>query len=328
MKYIPKSLWLCIVVLLLPPTTTHAELTGEVIFLHPRSDFTELWIGDVKNTRNARQIFKHTPGVEELAVQSEGQYIVFVSQIEEAFFAFDAYVIDRNKFPLKAHNFTQQRFDTIWDIDISHKGDVVFTNYDTGREPDMKYGVYLIRREELETGFPNAELIFEREAYEVTWAPDGVHIAFHVFGGGIYLYNTEYRGGASVIDQHGYNPAFSPDGKRLAFVQTALGQGAAITAISLHPRRRLKTLALDADVAILDLKWTPDGQALVYTVNGPDHLYHTYAAHLDEGPHEEVLKIGDAGVPMFDWTNAAAYAVEPTNRLTTLWGKLKQQDSK
>ena len=326
MKYIPKSLWLCVVVLLLPPTT-HAELTGEVIFLHPRSDFTELWIGDVENTRNARQIFKHTPGVEELAVQSEGQYIVFVSQIEEAFFAFDAYMIDRSKFPLKARNCTQQRFDTIWDIDISHKGDVVFTNYDTGREPDMKYGVYLIRREELETGFPNAELIFEKEAYEVTWSPDGIHIAFEALGGDIYLYNTEYRGGASVID--GYDPEFSPDGNRLAVVHNAVGEGAAISVISLQPRqRRLKTIALGIGGRLQAYKWTPDGQAIVYTVYGPDSSYHNYVVPLDGGPHEEVLKIGDTGVPMFDWTNAVAYAVEPTNRLTTLWGKLKQQDSK
>jgi len=100
MKYIIKFLWFCLAVFFLPLTITQAELAGEVVFVHPRSNFTELWIGDVKNTRNARQIFKHTPGVEELAVQSEGQYIVFVSQIEEAFFAFDAYMIDRSKFPL------------------------------------------------------------------------------------------------------------------------------------------------------------------------------------------------------------------------------------
>ena len=328
MKYILKFLWFCLVVFFLPLTATQAKLTGEVIFLHPRSGLTELWISNVENTRNARQIFKHTPGVEELAVQSEGRYIVFVSQIEEAFFAFDAYVIDRNKFPLNAHNFTQQRFDTIWDIDISHKGDVVFTNYDTGREPDMKYGVYLIPREELEIGFPNAELIFEKEAVEVTWAPDGVHIAFEVLGGGIYLYNTVYRGGASIIDRHAHNPEFSPEGNRLALVHNVLGKGAAISVISLpQPRRHLKTLAIDADVSLIDFKWVPNGQAIIYTVYGPDLSYHNYVAPLDGGPHEEILKIGDAGVPMFDWTNIA-YAVEPTNRLTTLWGKLKQPDLK
>ena len=328
MKYALKSLWLCLAVSFLSSTTTQAELTGEVIFLHPRSGLTELWISNVKNTRDARRIFKHTHDIEELAVQSEGPYIVFVAEIEEAFFAFDAYLIDRNKSPVKAHNFTQQRFDTIWDIDISHKGDVVFTNYDTGRAPDMQYGVYLIRREALETGFPNAELLFKKEAFEVTWAPDGVHIAFEVLGGGIYLYNTVDRGGASIIDRHAHNPEFSPEGNRLALVHDVLGKGAAISVISLpQPRRHLKTFAIDADVSLVDYKWTPDGQAIVYTVYGPDLLYHNYLAPLDGAPHEEILKIGDAGSPMFDWTKIA-YAVEPTNKLTTVWGKLKQPDLK
>lgn len=328
MKYVLKFLWFCLAVSLFPLTTTQAELTGEVIFLHPKSRLTELWISNVEDTRDARRIFKHTLDIEELAVQREGDYIVFVSAIEEAFFAFDAYLIDRNKFPIKAHNFTQQRFDTIWDIDISHNGDVVFTNYDTGRAPEVKYGVYLIPREELETGFPNAELLFEKEAFEVTWAPDGVHIAFEVLGGGIYLYNTVYRGGASVIDRHAHNPAFSPDGNRLALVHNVLQKGAAISVISLQqPRRRLKTLALDVDASLVDLKWTPDGQAIIYTVYGPEPLYHNYVAPLDGGPREEILKIGDAGFPMFDWTHTA-YAVEPTNRLTTLWGTLKQWNLK
>ncbi len=328
MKYVLKSIWFCVAVSLLSPITTQAELTGEVIFLHPKSKLRELWICDIENTRGARQIFEYTRDIQELAVQNGGPYIVFVSETEEAFFAFDAYLINRNEFPLNAHNFTRQRFDTIWDIDISDNGDVVFTNYITGRLPDIKYGVYLIRRAELETRFPNAELIFEKEAYEVTWAPDGIHIAFEVLGGGIYLYNTVHRGGASVIDRHAHNPAFSPDGKHLALVHNILGKGAAISIISLPQiRRRLKTFAIDADVSLIDFKWTPDGKAIVYTVYGPDRLYHNYVAPLAGGPHEEILKIGDAGAPMFDWANVA-YAVEPTNRLTTLWGKLKQQNGK
>lgn len=33
--------------------------------------------------------------------------------------------------------------------------------------------------------------------------------------------------------------------------------------------------------------------------------------------------LSEFGVPSFDWTSTG-YAVEPVNRLTTLWGKLKQ----
>ena len=35
--------------------------------------------------------------------------------------------------------------------------------------------------------------------------------------------------------------------------------------------------------------------------------------------------LSEFGVPSFDWTSTR-YAVEPENKLTTLWGKLKQQD--
>jgi len=325
MTHLRKYLWLCLAVFL-PLATTHTAHTAEVIYV-PAKDLYELWQGNVDNPRNARLLFRHTHEIEELAVQADGKYILFVAGVgEDRTFAFDAFLIERDKLQAKAHNLTSKRFDVVWDIDISHKGDVVFTNYPTGIVPEPPYGVYFIAHQNLKHAFPKAELLFEREAYEVTWAPDGVHIAFQVVGGGIYLYNTQYRGGASVIDEHGYNPAFSPEGKRLALVHKVLGKGAAISVISLPQlRRRLKTIALDPDVNLIDFKWMPDGQALIYTVRGPDKLYHTYLARLDGGEHQEILKIGELGISRFDWMHTA-YPVETRNRLTTLWGKLKTQN--
>ena len=319
---------LCLCLALLLPLTTYAKLTGEVVFRHPEKDFNELWISDVGDTRNARRMFKHTQDIYELAVQNDGPYVVFVAQHEEPFFQQDAYLLDRNEIPAKARDLTQKRFDTIWEIDISHAGDVAFTNYPTGnRVPEPPYGIYLIPREELKTGLPNAQLLHETDAIRVKWAPDGTQIAYDIAGGGIYVYNLLSRT-IHGITQDGYFPAFSPGSKRLAFVHKFLGEGTAINIISLvHPRRRLKTIALGEHSAFIALKWAPDGQALVYTVYGPDNLYHNYVAPLDGGPHEEILTIAGQGVPMFDWTKSA-YAVEPTNRLTTRWGQLKQRGSK
>ena len=314
---------------LLLPLTTYANPTGEVIYRHPENNYNELWLGTVGNLRNARRIFKHTQDIYELAVQSDGDYVVFVAEHEEAFFQQDAYLLDRNEIPAKARDLTQKRFDTIWDIDISHAGDVVFTNYPTGnRVPEPPYGIYLIPREELKTGLPNAQLLRETDAIRVKWAPDGTQIAYDVVGGDIFIYNTVTRGPSRGVAQHGYYPVFSPEGNRLAFVHKFLADATAINIISLeHPRRRLKTIALGEHSAFIALKWAPDGQALVYTVYGPDNLYHNYVAPLDGGPHEEILTIAGQGVPMFDWTNSA-YAVEPTNRLTTRWAQLKQRNSK
>ena len=279
------------------------------------------------NTRNARRIFKHTQDIYELAVQRDGPYILIVADPDNGFFAADAYLIDRNQVHAKAHNLTQDRFDFVWNIDISHAGDVVFTNTPTGIEPAPLYGVYLIPRDELKNDFPKAKLLIRHDALHVRWAPDGVHIAYDVVGGDIFIYNTVIRGPSRGVAQHGYYPVFSPEGNRLAFVHKFLADATAINIISLEPIRRLKTIALGEHSAFIALKWAPDGQALVYTVYGPDNLYHNYVAPLDGGPHEEILTIDGKGAPMFDWTNSA-YAVEPTNRLTTRWGQLKQRNSK
>ena len=323
-----KYILICLAVLL-PFITTQAELTGEVIFLHPESDDNELWQTDTWDTRNAHRIFKHTQGIDKLAVQKDGPYLLIISVTTGKKPGFDAYLIDRSRQRAKARNLTWQRYDSIWDIDISHNGDVVFVNTPTGREPAPLYGIYLIRREELANEFPKAMLLVKRDdVIHARWAPDGVHIAYDIMGGGIYLYNTIRRGPSKGITKEGYFPAFSPDGNNLALVHKLLAEGVAISTISLEPpRRRLKTLALEDNSYVLDLKWAPDGQSLMYTVRGPDPFFHNYMAPLDGGPHEEILVIDGKGFPMFDWTNIT-YAVEPVNRLTTLWGKLKQRDLK
>ena len=41
----------------------------------------------------------------------------------------------------------------------------------------------------------------------------------------------------------------------------------------------------------------------------------------------QILESYPGGVPKLEWTNSG-YFVEPVNRLTTLWGELKQQDGK
>lgn len=321
-----KSFLICLCLAFLLPLTTSANPTSEVIFI-PQKNFTEIWQTDPWDTRNAHRIFKHTQDIDKLAVEKDGPYIVIVSLTTGEKRGFDAYLIDRSRRHAKARNLTWQRYDAIWDIDISHNGDVVFRNAPTNRKPEPTYGIYLIPREELQNEFPEPKLLIRREsAQRVTWAPDGIHIAYDIAGGGIYLYNTVRGGGSKGITAHGFNPTFSPDGNRLAFVHKVFGLGAAISIISLEqPRRLLKSIALEQHRGFGDIKWSPDGQFIAYTVKGFDNLYHNYAVPVDGGEHEDILKIDGVGVPMFDWTNVT-YAVEPVNRLTTLWGQLKQQD--
>ena len=163
MKYLLSRLLLCLGILL-PLATTQAEHHEEVIFVpYLDKDHDELWISDVRNTRHARKIYTHPRYIAELAVQPEGDYVVFVAETPVDFFAFDAYLIDRHHIQEAARDLTKLRFDAIWDIDISHNGDVVFTNSPTALPPDMKYGVYLIRSHELKKGTPSPDLLVEGE---------------------------------------------------------------------------------------------------------------------------------------------------------------------
>ena len=329
MKYDLIRFCLCLI-FLLPLATTQAEF-AEVIFQHPENDDNELWRTETWDGRNAHRIFKHTETIETMAVQKDGPYIVIVAftPTPERRWTFDAYLIDRTRPYAKARNLTWHRYDEIKTVDISHKGDVVFINTQSRREPAAVYGIYLIPRAELENEFRKATLLRKGDTFSrVRWAPDGIHIAYNTWAGDIYLYNTVH-GGSKFVTQDGFHPAFSPDGDRLAFVHRFVGEGAAISIISLETKRRLKTLALGAHSSFSDLKWAPDGQSIIYTVkgNGTDNLYHNYVAPLDGGEHEEIMKVDGEGPRLLDWTNVA-YAVEPANRLTTLWGKLKQQDLK
>ena len=319
MKYHIRRLLLCIGILL-PLITTQAERHEEVIFVpYLDQDPDELWITDARNTRHARKIYTHPQYIDNLAVQPDGDYVVFVAETPVNFFAFDAYLIDKRHIPEVARDLTKLRFDEIVGIDISHNGDVVFTNSPTALHPDMdlKYGVYLIRSQDLKKRTPKAELLVERESYHVKWSPDGKHIAFESWNE-IYLHNVK-TGVTSGIDI-GRAPVFSPDGNRLAFFHEVFGRRVAISVISIHPRQHVKTIALDEEDYVYNLDWTPDGESLVYTVFSFPHR--TYVVPLDGSPREEILIFPDGGVRRFDWTRAA-YAVEPTQKLTTLWGALK-----
>ena len=80
---------------------------------------------------------------------------------------------------------------------------------------------------------------------------------------------------------------------------------------------------IKGDVPPHYLTWSPDGQYIVYTLSGRNLTYFNFAVPIAGGPHERILEMYAGGVPLFEWTHTA-YAVEPVNRLTTLWGKLKQ----
>ncbi len=312
------------------PLTTHAKPTGEIIFIHPET-FKELWITHIEDTRNARMIFRREAEViEELSVQKDGSLLVFVSYAEQ--FQTDVFLLDKNRARPEEINLTQGRFDGVSDAAISINGDVVFTTGYT--EPPNARGIYFIPNHKLHHQTPKVTLLKHVSAFGVEWSPNGKDIAYST-DSDVFLLN--YVTGKNVrIAINTRLPVFSPAGNKIAVTHILPHIFPDQLSIrSLANLQRLKRIKVENPPEFAGgwqgLAWSPNGRYLIYTTQNrmkffPDFLYRNTAVSIAGGPHELILEdLSEFGVPSFDWTSTR-YAVEPVNRLTTLWGKLKQQD--
>ena len=322
--------FLCWCLVCVIPLTTYAELTGELIFVHPET-IKELWITDIEDTRNARLIFSRNEDqevIEKLSVQKGGSLLVFVAYAEQL--QEEVFLIDKNLARPKEKNLTRGRFDGVSDAAISINGDVVFT---TGYvEPPEARGLYLIPNRELDRRTPRVTLLKQVSAFDVEWSPNGKHIAYAT-DDDVFLLNHVTRENV-LIDRNARFPAFSPVGGQIAVID--ISPRIRTNQLSI---RRLGNLERVKRIDVKDapntaggwqgLTWSPDGQYLIYTTQDrPKFLsgffYRNTAVPIANGPHEQILGgVSKFGVRDFDWTSEP-YAVEPKNKLTTLWGKLKQ----
>ena len=307
----PLIKYVCLYLVFLLPLATQAKPTDQVIFRNPDSK-TELWLTDIWDTRNTHRIFKHTRGIWEFAVQKDGPYVVFIAGHDGEVFEEDVYLINRNQSDEKARNLTQKQFEEVWDLDISINGDIIFTNTQTGENPLAKTGLFLIPNSEIKKQVPKIKLLKEIEARELVWAPDGDQIAYST-GDGIFTLDIATRR-ITRVSKFGWYPAFSPDSKKLAFAKTS-----SVHVISLEiPHGQKKIIPLRGGVSFGGLKWSSDGEYIFYAT-----YKNNFAAPINGGAHVEIFEQFESGV-WFDWVHSKGYPVDPTARLTTLWGKLKQ----
>ena len=319
MKYVLNYLCLCLAFQL--PLTTQAEPTGTVIYTYPREDYSELWITNLENTIIPRMLFKHTSAIYEIATQENGPLVVMVSgkSVVPGFTFFEVFLVNRRHPDKEARDLTQHRFDGIQDLDISENGDIIFTNYHTDGAPPPKRGIYLIPNREIEKEVPKVRLLKEVEAVRAVWAPGGKMIAYDVeFDHGIYTLDVGLRK-VSQISDFGRYPAFSPDGKKLAFAGTPFVEPQDIHVVSLDNPADQKTIEPAIRATITQIKWTPNGQYIVYHAKG------LFAAPINGGPHIRLFE-NLVGRYEFDWASSKGYSVEPAKKLTTLWGELKQTE--
>ena len=321
----PFLKFLCLCLSFLLPLAAYAKPTGEIIFSHP-VDRLGLWVGNVNFKRTSHKILDLPLLISRLSIQEGDRYIVAladrIGKGGREYFV-DLYLIDRKH--LTEKNLTQRQYNEILCADISRNGDVVFTNYPFSHEAERAVeGLYLLQNHEIEKRHPQAELLFPAwGGGHVDWAPNGKEIAFST-ADGIFLIDVFTRKVSHII-RNGKAPAFSPDGKHLVFATFTIPSKLGI--LSLTELHNIKYIEVEDGTFPRDLTWSPDGQYIVYTLFDAfvNTRYSNFAVPVGGGPSKRILEMYDGGVSPFEWTNVS-YAVESDNKLTTLWGKLKQQD--
>ena len=285
-------------------------------------------MADIQNTRNAQLIYTH-PGnnIWYLAVQPDGPYIAFIA---EHIFDEDVFLFDRTRPNEPARNLTQQQYESAGSLDISKDGSIVFTNSITHEDEDPrnlpKPGIFLIPHKELNEETPGIKLLasFDVSPSNVAWSPAADQIAytinpmpgFNIDGVGVYVLHVN-SSQVTQISRMGFCPAFSPDGKKLAFHSR---DNIFIIQPRARPRQRIIPLERRGGGY---LKWSPDGKYIVHSTicSGP------VATKIEDGSQKVIFEaFKDMYCPWIplDWVHTEAYPVEPAGRLVIPWGTLKK----
>ncbi len=329
MKKIIIALCLCVAVVM--PVTISAEVSGEIVIAHPLKA-RELWVTHLNVGGTTRQIYEHDPEpnfrILDIVTQKNGKYTAFLARSgDEAtgIHLLNIYITNKFMPDKQAVNITQDRFGEIFerDFDISKNGDVIFA---CKHPPDgVKKGVYLIPQSEFLNDAPRATLI-ALNAFQPSWLPDGERVAF-VEHRKIYVQTID-TGERVIFDLFGNYPTVSPDGRYMVVGKTFFGAVYQIEIYSLPSHNLIDKIEPTFTEFLADFKWSPDGGHIVVTTLVGRRRYAfpfdrrtrrlgTQEAFLDQG-------IFDQTIVTYDWTHVGAYLVEPVDRLTTLWGKIKQ----
>ena len=330
MKSFIRHLCLCLAFLL--PLATYAKFTGEAIFRLPGEGYNELWITHIENTKNTRLLYEHEWTIYYYVVQKDSPNIV----ISAGRGISDLFLINRNQLKAKARNLTKNRFNATRGVDISPNGDILFTNSPLNAFIEVDVGLYLMPSDEVKKVKPQATLLKEGSIDFFRWSPDSEQFIYiDRFGTGLFLYNLR-TGKDSLITkdkmQPTYSyPVFSPDGKKLAFIyQPKIEPGFELDVISLETLYpELLPDDPGGNLRFSSLKWPTENYFVYRKHNRQKKKTEHFVIRADGGGSpEQILKgmedMFENGLRGFD-LGSSTFAVEPTNRLTTVWGKIKTE---
>ncbi len=322
---------LCICLTFLYPFTLYADVSGEMVIVHPTKP-RELWITHADNNTKIEHIYTHKSEsnfhIIDVVCQKDGDYIAFLGRYgDEAAgeYKHNIYLIDRSQPDEPAINITKDRFALIHrrGFDISKFGDVVFS-FSDARERQTK-GIYLIQHSELQQEKPFTKLLVA-DGRAPVWFPDGKRIAY--YEGNTISFMTVETFKKNNLDGWGSYPIVSPDGRYVAITHSFFGATFEIALYSISTQNLLSTSDLIHNSIFVDFKWSPDGKHIVYTryFGGKHYKVSFNPSTRKLGKQIEFLEdeFLDDHVLVYDWTYQGTYPVEPVSRLTTMWGKIKQ----
>jgi eukaryotic-like serine/threonine-protein kinase len=180
--------------------------------------------------------------------------------------------------------------------------------YTADAEATQGKGGRLFRQ--LSTGFGERELLYTSKTllYRTAWSPDGRRIAFEA-GFDIGALDVETREAATVVGTPAWDgqPAFSPDGRWLAYASEESGR----PEVYVTPAGGGERWLVSSKGGYAP-KWSPDGDEILF--EGPDGAIWAASANLDVKP------VFGVPAPLIGVSEPQAYVfdVGPDGRLLTL----------
>jgi len=170
----------------------------------------------------------------------------------------------------------------------------------------------------------NTPGVMEREP---AWSPDGQSIAYFSDESGLYQLHVAPQTGNAVAGAappkkfelakdpaYYFDPAWSPDSKKIAFHDNRLNTWMLDTATGKLTVVGDKNIYGGFSNAAYEVSWSPDSKWLAYTRSMPNHLHALFLYEVETGKSTQITsEMGESTHPAFDREGKYLYYIASTN---------------